>query len=86
MSPVPTLRVNCAGTAVVPGRSNRGELPGSRSAGVSPAVVWASEGVKELGKEKDDSRKDAKAQRVAKQTKGFTFALLCVFATLRDIV
>jgi hypothetical protein len=44
------------------------------------------EDVKELGEEKNNSRKDAKAQRVAKQTKEFSFALLCAFATLREIV
>jgi hypothetical protein len=47
---------------------------------------WRLERVKKLGEEKNNSRKDAKAQRVAKQTKGFSFALLRVFATLREIV
>ena len=44
------------------------------------------ERVKKSGEEKNNSRKDAKAQWVAKKTKGFSFALLCVFATLREIV
>jgi len=39
-----------------------------------------------LPEEQNISRKDAKAQRVAKQTKEFPFALLCVFAPLREIV
>jgi len=46
----------------------------------------ASEGVKILPEEQNISRKDAKAQRAPKQTKGFSFALLCVFAPLREIV
>jgi hypothetical protein len=42
--------------------------------------------VKKLPEEQNNSRKDAKAQRVAKQTKEFPFALLCVLAPLREIV
>ena len=37
-------------------------------------------------KEQNNSRKDAKTQRAAKQTKEFFFALLCDFASLREIV
>jgi hypothetical protein len=44
------------------------------------------EAVKKLAKRENNSRKDAKAQSVAKQTKEFFFALLCVFAPLREIV
>jgi len=42
--------------------------------------------VKKLTEEQNISRKDAKAQRTAKQTKDFRFAPLCVLAPLRDIV
>jgi hypothetical protein len=42
--------------------------------------------VKKLGKRENNSRKDAKAQSVAKQTREFFFALLCVSAPLREIV
>jgi hypothetical protein len=44
------------------------------------------EGVKKSDEEKNNSRKAAKAERLAKQTKGFSFALLGVFATSREIV
>jgi len=50
------------------------------------AQDFEGEGVKKLPEERNNSRKDAKTQRVAKQTKEFLFALLCVFASLREIV
>jgi len=37
-------------------------------------------------REQNNSRKGAKTQRTAKQTKHFSFALLCVLAPLREIV
>jgi hypothetical protein len=46
----------------------------------------AGEGVKKWAEEQNNSRKDAKAQRVAKQTKEFSFALLRVFAPLRVLI
>jgi len=42
--------------------------------------------VKELTERQSRSRKDAKAQRVAKKTNEFFFAFLCAFAPLREIV
>ena len=42
--------------------------------------------MKKLAEEQNNSRKDAKTQRAAKQTKEFSFALLCVSAPLREIV
>jgi len=50
------------------------------------AQDFEGEGVKKLPEERNNSRKDAKTQRVAKQTKEFLFALLCVFASSREIV
>ena len=42
--------------------------------------------MKKLAYRETNSRKDAKAHSVAKQRKEFFFALLCVFAPLREIV
>ncbi|MGO8789029.1 MAG: hypothetical protein ACLQVL_16830, partial [Terriglobia bacterium] len=42
--------------------------------------------VKKSIKEQNNSRKDAKTERAAKQTKEFFFALLCALASLREIL
>jgi hypothetical protein len=44
------------------------------------------EAVEESIKEQNNSRKDAKTQRAAKQTTEFFFAVLCALASLRAIV
>ena len=69
------------------GTAGRGALPGVVCAtGNVETLGKGSEAVKESTKEQNNSRKDAKTQRAAKQTKEFFFALLCDFASLREIV
>jgi hypothetical protein len=57
--------------------------------GASHLAGWPDtrlEGVKKLIKGQNNSRKDAKTQRSAKQTKDFFSAFLCVLASWRETV